>query len=81
MVEALATNAGVDKKYNRIISNLYWDQKAMVEVYGNISDPVNIERGIRQGCVLSPILSNLYSEKIFKDTHDHAQLGIKEDVN
>ena len=55
----------MDKKDLRIIQNLYWEQKAVVRLQNGNSDAFNIERGVRQGCVLSPKLFNLYTEPIF----------------
>ena len=35
-----------------------------------MSDPIEIKKGVRQGCVLSPSLFNLYTEFIFRETED-----------
>ena len=56
----------MDKKDLRIIQNLFWEQKAVVHLQNGNSDAFNIERGVRQGCVLSPKLFNLYTEPIFR---------------
>ena len=43
-----------------------------------ISDWFQIEKGVRQGCILSPCLLNLYAEYIMRNTGvDEAQAGIK----
>ena len=41
---------------------------------------VNIKRGVRQGCVLSPDLFSLYSEKIVREIEDLKGIQI-EDIN
>ena len=56
----------IDKKDLRIIQNLYWEQKAVVRLQNGNSEAFNIERGVRQGCVLSPKLFNLCTEPIFR---------------
>ena len=61
----------VDGKDLRILSNLYWKQKATVRLEGQQhSEETSIRRGVRQGCVLSPDLFNLYSENILREIED-----------
>ena len=57
----------VDGKDTRIIRNLYWSQEAAVRHEGEYSEFCNIKRCVRQGCVLSPDLFNLYSENIIRN--------------
>jgi len=54
--------AGLPELEIRLIINLYWHQTAGVRWNNEISKFVNIKRGVRQGCIISPILFNLYSE-------------------
>ena len=61
---------GLDGKDIRVITNLYWHQKAAMRVDKDISEYTSIKRGVRQGCVLSPILFNIYTELIFRQ-FDH----------
>src|SRR3989442_2140284 len=51
----------------RLIINLYWRQHAAVRWDGKVSNEVEIERGVRQGCVISPMLFNLYSEFMIQE--------------
>lgn len=69
-------NIGIDGKDLRLIANLYWDQTATVRVDGDTSASVEIKRGVRQGCVLSPSLFNLYTEVIFKEAEDFRGITI-----
>ncbi|KAK3769432.1 hypothetical protein RRG08_066439 [Elysia crispata] len=57
----------IDGKDLRVLRNLYWDQTAAVRVDGELSEYTNIKRGVRQGCVMSPDLLNLYSEVILRN--------------
>ena len=49
----------IDGKDLRLLTNLYWAQKAAVRVGDGVSDFVSIKRGVRQGCVLS-LTSSMY---------------------
>ena len=57
----------VDGKDLRLIRNLYWDQTAAIRIDGEVGEWKNIKRGVRQGCVMSPDLFNLYSENILRN--------------
>ena len=43
------------------------NKKAIVKTNNDISEPLKIEKGVRQGCVLSPALFNLYTDIIFRN--------------
>ena len=47
-------------------ANLYWQQKAQIKVQADTTDAIEIKKGVRQGCVMSPCLFNLYTESIFR---------------
>lgn len=69
MMEILK-KTGIDTNDLNIISSLYWGQSATIRVDGETTEAVKIMRGVRQGCVLSPLLFNIYSEQIFKEALD-----------
>ena len=69
------TQLKVDGKDLRIIKNMYWEQRACMKVSNDFSSFEKIQRGVRQGCVLSPDLFSLYSEKILRLLEDFP--GIK----
>ena len=75
MIEAL-TRTGIDGKDIRIISQLYWNQKAAIRVEEDLSNPAEIKRGVRQGCVLSPYLFNIYTEYIFRESNNMTGIQI-----
>ena len=60
----------IDGKDIRVIRNLYWNQEAAVRHDGEYSEFCKIKRGVRQGCVLSPDLFNLYSENIIRSIEE-----------
>ena len=58
--------------------NLYAGQEATVRTGHGKTDWFQIGKGVRQGCILSPHLFNLYAEYIVRNTGlDEAQAGIK----
>lgn len=69
----ILNNIGLDSRDIRIIANLYWNQKAFVKVGDEQTDELEIQRGVRQGCVLSPLLFNLYSEQVISEALDGKQ--------
>ena len=60
----------IDGKDLRVVRNLYWNQNATVRIEGEYSEYNEIKRGVRQGCVMSPDLFNLYSEIILRNLED-----------
>ena len=48
--------------YTRKASNLYAGQEATVRTGHGTTDLFQIGKGVRQGCILSPCLFNLYAE-------------------
>ena len=58
--------------------NLYAGQEATVRTRHGITDWFQIGKRVRQGCILSPCLLNLYTEYIMRNAGlDEAQAGIK----
>jgi hypothetical protein len=53
---------GIDWRERRLISNLHMAQSVKVRLNRGETRSVKIGRGVREGCCLSPILFNLYSE-------------------
>ena len=50
-----------------LIKSLYVGQESAVRIEGGISKWFEVQRGVRQGCILSPYLFNAYTEKIMRD--------------
>ena len=62
----LLNKCQLGKENIQMIAEFYWKQKAAIRLENELTDYVQINRGVRQGCVLSPTLFNLYSEWIFR---------------
>ena len=60
------------------LENLYAGQEATVRNEHGTTDWFQIGKGVRQGCILSPCLFNLYAEYIKRNAGlEEAQAGIK----
>ena len=61
-----------------LLRNLYAGQEATVRTGYGTTDWFQIGKGVRQGCILSPCLFNLYAEYIMRNAGlEEAQAGIK----
>ena len=65
-------------KQKCLLRNLYACQEATVKSGHETTDWFQIEKGVHQGCILSPYLFNLYTEYIMRNSGlEEAQAGIK----
>ena len=55
---------GIPDLLTCLLRNLYAGQEATVTTGYGTTDWFQIEKGVRQGCILSPCLLNLYAEYI-----------------
>ena len=67
---------GIDDKDLRLLNNLYKEQIAAVLVNGELSEWAQTDRGVRQGCVLSPDLFSLYAEYIMRKVNTPESLKV-----
>ena len=69
---------GIPDRLTCLLRNLYAGQGATVRAGHGTTDCFQIGEGVRQGCVLSPCLFNLYTEYIMRNAGlEEAQAGIK----
>ena len=62
----------------RSLGNLYAGEEATVRTGHGTTDWFHIGKGVRQGCILSPCLFNLYAEYIMRNAGlEKTQAGIK----
>ena len=69
---------GIPDHLTCLLWNLYTGQEATVRTGYGTTDWFQIGKGVRQGCILSPCLFNLYAEYIKRNAGlEEAQAGIK----
>ena len=69
---------GIPDHLTCLLRNLYAGQEATVKIGHGTTDWLQIGKGVRQGCILSPCLFNLYAEYIMRNAGlEEAQAGIK----
>ena len=59
---------GIPDHLTCFLRNLYAGPEATVRTSHGTKDWLQIGKGVRQGCILSPCLSNLYAEYIMRNT-------------
>ena len=69
---------GIPDRLTCLLRNLYAGQEATVRTGHGTTDWFQIGKGVRQGCILSSCLFNLYAEYIMRNVGlEEAQAGIK----
>ena len=69
---------GIQDHLTCLLRNLYAGQQATVRTGRRTADWFQIGKGVRQGCILSPCIFNLYAEYIMQnDDLDETEAGIK----
>ena len=69
---------GIPDHLTCLLRNLYAGQEAKVRSGHGTTDGFQIGKGLRQGCILSPCLFNLYAEYIMRNAGlEETQAGIK----
>ena len=69
---------GIPDHLTCLLRNLYAGQEATVRTGHGTTDWFQTRKGVRQGCILSPCLFNLYAEYIMRNAGlDEAQAEIK----
>ena len=69
---------GIPDHLTCLLRNLYVGQEATVRTLRGTTDWFQTGKGVRQDCLLSPCLFNLYAEYIFQNANlDESLAGIK----
>ena len=51
---------GIDGKFFNIIKSIYTNDKICIKHEGKITDAFDVNLGVKQGCILSPLLFNIF---------------------
>ena len=68
---------GIPEHLTCLLRNLYAGQEATIRTGHGTTDWVQIGKGVRQGCIFSPCLFNLYVEYIMRNSDFGAPQKIK----
>ena len=69
---------GIPDHLTCLLRNLYAGQEATVTTGHGTTDWFQTGKGVRQGCILSPCLFNLYAEYVMRNAGlEEAEAGIK----
>ena len=59
---------GIPQKIVNIIQSLYEDTSCRVIHNADLSEPFTVNTGVRQGCILSPLVFSLVTDWVMKTT-------------
>jgi hypothetical protein len=71
------TEMGVPPHLTRLVKQLYQNNTATVRVNKLSTENFQVQKGVRQGCILSPLLFNIYGEYIMRKVLDGWEGGLR----
>ena len=77
-LQKIIKEMGIPEHFTCLLRKLYAGQEATVRIGHGTTDWFQVGKGVRQGCVLSLCLFNLYAEYIMRNAGlEEAQAGLK----
>ena len=61
---------GVNGKDLRLLKNIYEMQRVALQLGGELTDWIDLKRGVRHECVMSQDLFNIYAEVIMRNIEE-----------
>ena len=84
LFERLKTKGITGKVFN-LIKRIYTNEKCKIKIGGMLSDTFDTNQGVRQGCILSPLLFNIFisdlPDILNKEENDPAIIGSEEKLS
>ena len=68
---------GISAKLQRLIRDLHTGTRSSVRAYGDVSEHFDVNRGVRQGCILAPALFNIFLDHVLRIALDQSSGGVK----
>ena len=78
MFNKLLSDYKIGGKFLRILKNIYTDNEMYVKLDNGLTQPFTTTIGLKQGCIFSPLLFNLYVNNlpnVYDDTCDPVYIG------
>ena len=72
----ILSEMGFPKHLVSLLEALYIDQLAVIRWNGSHTNAFNIDKGVRQGCILAPHLFSLYTESVMREA-EIEELGVR----
>ena len=67
---------GCPEKFVSMIKALHDGMKAWVNINGELTEPIDVENGVKQGDILGPTLFSLYFAMVFKNALKNCKEGV-----
>lgn len=71
----MMARVGIKHVDRELLNKLYKDELAVIKIQGNVEEE-KINKGVRQGCTLSPIIFNAYIQEAIEKMKEYINLGI-----
>jgi hypothetical protein len=71
----IMTRVGIKHADRKLLYKLYKDELAVIKIQNNVEE-AKINKGVRQGCTLSPIIFNAYIQEAIEKIKENTNLGI-----